>query len=102
MSIKSELLTCFKCLPGGWYNKFAENLVDEIISTCTETELKLLQILDIKEKYGELRVYINLSDDKFDVILDKYTKMSRYVCMGCSERLDELELEIPICSNCKS
>lgn len=101
MSYSKALYNSLKCLPEGWYNKFSKDLVNELLQACSSnTEVESLCILEAKEKYGELRVYINLCDDKFDTIIDKYTKLSRHTCIKCGNDVSSCELDMPICEDC--
>lgn len=112
------------CFPKGWFNafgKFMLNDIDELLDMygCA------IKIYDLKEKYGELRMYFNCdyevsywdeeySDEAIETlthcqemieeIVDKYSHISRYICMVCG-KLDTPMLDIggyvaPICKEC--
>ena len=101
MSCFEALYNSLQCLPEGWYNKFSKDLVNDLLQACNSNdEAKSLRILEAKEKYGEMRIYINLCDDKFDTIINKYTKLSRHTCIRCGNDVTSCELGMPICENC--
>jgi transcription initiation factor IIE alpha subunit len=40
-------------------------------------------IMDIKEKYGQLVVYLSVYSDELRAVLKKYEQLSEYVCSRC-------------------
>lgn len=42
-----------------------------------------LYFVQIKEKFGELRVYTNMCVDEVENVIDKYTAISSHVCQWC-------------------
>lgn len=74
-------------MPVGWRTAFAEDLCKEIMeelvrNNCVET----YQILQIKEKYGELRWYSQGGTEWIHrEIVPKYEKMSRRICIQCGQ-----------------
>lgn len=70
------------CVPAGWYKAFGKILERELKeATADDPEFA---IYDIKEKFGELRIYHN-GDKKVDDIVDAFTVISQYICVSCGK-----------------
>lgn len=80
----TESLMCFGCDCGdGWYG-----LIREVCEQITETLSKTQNSEDfcfsqIKEKYGQLRIYVNDYSDEIAEILDKAEEKSATICEDC-------------------
>lgn len=112
-------------MPTGWRKAFGENICKEIRDSllttykikeqpktlfekirCSYKGLKLLfsyRIMQIKEKYGQLRWYDSRSTDNIFEIIEKYTEISEKTCIVCGERATYLSLDwiCPFCSKHK-
>ena len=61
-----------------------------------------VEILDIKEKYGLLKVYFNVYDEELQKIAKKYEAMSDKICMSCGAPMYKSGIRIDSCINlCK-
>lgn len=73
----------------GWRIAFGECMWDEIQSVLAKNgKLATMQIFDVKEKWGELRVDFTCDNslfDKIDKIIYKYTVLSRHICITCGK-----------------
>ena len=60
------------------------------------------RILDIKEKYAMLRVYVNISDAGIEEVINKYTKLSKYICGHCGKPATKITTSwfYPLCDEC--
>ena len=68
-------------MPQGWKKAFGKLICEDIkAQLIKEDALDEYQILEIKEKYGELRWYDNGSEEIQDII-DNYSHISRHVCV---------------------
>ena len=102
----------FDSLPDGWINTFVPQMKEElfeILGSCAENWI----LLDIKEKYGALRVYWSWNMERYDeiaadqevlgrdidCIIDKYSKMSLKTCAICGEPAMCVE-DLPLCAKC--
>lgn len=70
----------------GWF-KLLDDFLTEFESCCLEINTQPL-ILQIKEKFGTLRVYFTYTDieeidDRLDEIVEKYTNRSMHTCEFC-------------------
>jgi len=65
----------------GWFG-----LIDKMLEEITSNDIdKKIRILQIKEKFGELTVYLNdYSNKKINYIIDKYSGYSLEICEVCS------------------
>lgn len=85
--------TWYDDIPEGWRKAFGKDLSDEILKAGS-TYLKehkdkkwtdILQWEDIKEKFGELRLYASAIDEIQD-ILTKYSYLSTCFCIECGNQ----------------
>ncbi len=82
----TEIYTWIDSFPEGWWKAFGEKMCEEIQHEIdTDPEASEFCILEIKEKYGELRVYAGGSTNRIEEILDKYSFISRNVCIKCGK-----------------
>lgn len=73
-------------LPVGWYKSFGMIYLKELGDAVEEAGLKNeFRIYQIKEKYGQLRVYANSGTDKIHRIISKYEHISENVCICCGK-----------------
>ena len=73
------------CMPEGWWISFGEQMCEEIQQKIDETKDEDFTILDLKEKYGSLRLYPAATTKDIDDIIDKYEFISRKVCCICGK-----------------
>lgn len=94
------------CLEKGWRIAFGEMMWDEIKAELVENnELNRFFIEDLKEKWGEMRLYFSCgakSADKVHRIVDKYTELSRHICIFCGRPDVRFSTGwiYPACKNC--
>lgn len=72
--------TEWDCIPDGWQKCFGDMLLEEI----AEASNGDIFFEQIKEKYGELRIYCNSNQETQDII-SKYSVISRNVCYFCGK-----------------
>lgn len=72
-------------MPDGWRIAFGEEMCEEIQQALNELgkQANTFRILQIKEKFGYLRLYTNWYTSKISNIIHKYEDMSRYICIEC-------------------
>lgn len=92
-------------LPDGWRSAFGEQLCKDIQEVLDKYNCEMF-IMDIKEKYGEMRFYFMLSnDDAYGEVLDvieRYREISRVTCLYCGKPADYVTTGwiTPICKHC--
>ena len=73
-------------MPDGWRKAFGEMMCEEIYNALVECGgLDDYMILDIKEKYGQLRWYSSPSYKEVEEIIDKYSVLSENICIICGK-----------------
>lgn len=95
--------TWYDDIPSGWRIAFGQDLIDEVRDAAIEEGvLEQIKIVQIKEKYGELRIYFDHYTDKIEKIVDKYTALSTGICITCGQpdvRTTRGYI-VPICYDC--
>ena len=73
-------------LPGkGWYN-IIDDLCQKITDHCKETKQELPQFVQVKEKFGLLRIYTDGSDDHIYDLIHEAEEASAQVCERCGSK----------------
>lgn len=74
-------------MPVGWRTAFGEDLCKEIMEELVRNNcVDSYQVLQIKEKYGELRWYSQGGTERIHrEIVPKYENMSRRICIQCGQ-----------------
>lgn len=90
-------------MPDGWRKAFGlqmcEELKQELIRINKIDEFRIVQI---KEKFGELRFYTNWTTNEIEAIINKYTKLSRKTCIVCGKPATVITTGwiSPFCNDC--
>ena len=94
-------------MPDGWRKRFGMQFCKELkhaLSKLDREARRKFRITQIKEKYGDLRVYTNFSTSEIDRVINKYGYISQYVCIDCGE--DAIKKTLgwisPYCEKCVS
>jgi len=99
------MVTWLDFMPEGWYKAFGLQLCEELKEALDEYNYADKYIIDeVKEKYGELRIYdtgIPQGCRVWDVI-KKYTDLSRRTCITCGAPATKMSLGwiSPYCDKC--
>ena len=67
----------------GWDKAFGQMYMDELGAAINESGQKDFTILQIKEKYGQARLYCGGASGKVHRIINKYEHISQNVCYWC-------------------
>lgn len=93
-------------MPEGWRKKFGESFCEELREELIKFNfLNKYRVLQIKEKYGELRWYDNgipIGSKIYDII-NKYSELSTHICIHCgrpAEIINYMGWYEPICDKC--
>jgi len=73
-------------MPDGWWKKFGKKMAKELQTIVDEKEIEDFKILQVKEKYNSLRVYISPYDKDIDDVLRKYEDLSTKYCVMCGKK----------------
>ena len=73
-------------MPEGWRIAFGEQLCAELMQELERYDcVDDFRIVQLKEKFGMLRLYTNFSTDGIDDVIDKYTEISKRTCIRCGK-----------------
>lgn len=89
-------------LPDGWKLLFLQ-MCEDIRKASTPVELQSLRIVQVKEKFGEIRCYISGGTSAIDTIIDNYSYVSGYICRRCGNIATVVSQSwiSPWCNTCK-
>ena len=88
----------------GWYS-ILWNLSQEVIDLCRERGEVPPKVLQVKEKFGGLRFYVQGSDDFIDGIIDLAESMSYRICSECGNQSTPQKRRgwiYTLCDNCRN
>ena len=78
--------TWLDAIPDGWRKAFGEMMVEEIDQELRKHDfVDKFEILQVKEKYGEFRMYCGGAPREVHRIIQKYEVISRHICMVCGK-----------------
>jgi hypothetical protein len=83
--LKRYSSTWHDCLNRGWKKKFGMDLWRDLLEAIKKDGIDpdSVAILQVKEKYGTLRVYLNTETDAMSDVLSYYEDMSMLYCIHC-------------------
>lgn len=90
-------------LPDGWRVAFGEQICEEIARVLEKNgRLKEYRILQIKEKFGELRWYDKGATQEVNDIKEKYILKSSHICINCGKPATIITKGwiFPYCNDC--
>ena len=71
-------------MPKGWKKAFGEQLCRELKEALVkEGILEDYRIMQVKEKFGQLRWYDNCCSERVYKVIDKYESLSEHTCIEC-------------------
>lgn len=72
-------------LPEGWMQLFLQACVDIKEPLVRTSDIHKFRFLQVKEKYGRMRLYHSGASEEVNDILDKYEFLSEQVCSTCGK-----------------
>lgn len=92
-------------MPEGWWQAFGEQMSKDIeneVKTWSQEQQKEFKIIDVKEKWGILTVYVTIETDEIERIISRYERLSRYTCIHCGQPAMWISKGwfAPYCDNC--
>ena len=96
--------TAWDDIPIGWRKAFGSQLAEDLKEACIKSHFPMEKLVfcQIKEKYGELRMYNYGATTEVQEVIDDYEVISRNCCMYCGRPdagVTEGWIE-PICRTC--
>ena len=103
-SIKGYDFTMYDDVPVGWKRAFGKIMLEDYREVLIKNDfLHRFQWVQVKEKYGTLRLYSNGAPKEVLELESKYDYISGYICISCG-RLNVPMLTggwvEPLCENC--
>lgn len=97
--------TEYDCICKGWQIGFGKFLLEDLREACLKTDfLDKLRFMQIKEKWGSARFYINGAPQEVHDVLTRYEFISEYVCCYCGSPnacvVDDYGWYLPMCKCC--
>lgn len=97
--------TEYDCLDRGWQIEFGKYLLEDLREACIKNNfLNELQIIQWKEKYGSMRLYINGAPQDVHDVINKYEFISEYICIQCGSPyacvVNNYGWYLPLCEEC--
>lgn len=90
-------------MPEGWRKAFGEKFCEELLEAVKKADLlKEFKIIQIKEKFGALRVYSNKYTDEILDLFNRYELLSETICIECGKPATKITLGwiSPYCDDC--
>ncbi|MBR6705275.1 MAG: hypothetical protein IKI84_01165 [Clostridia bacterium] len=73
-------------MPRGWAKAFGMQMCDELKAELEVSgDLYRYRVLEVKEKWGELRWYDYGGNRQTEEIIEKYSRISRRTCISCGK-----------------
>ena len=75
-------------IPDGWRIAFCDRMCDEIqkeYEKLPDDKKKDFYIVQAKEKFGGLRIYMTFYVDSIESIIQKYSELSEITCVQCGK-----------------
>ena len=78
--------TEWDAMPEGWNKAFGKQYLKELKKQLKKDKmLYKFRIMDLKEKFGSLRLYVNYGSKELYNIIDKYESLSYKTCIRCGK-----------------
>ena len=94
--------TMLDFVPKGWEALFMNMCEDIRMAIEATTEFHTFRFIDIKEKYGMLRMAATGGNEKTDSLIDRCEKASKGVCVNCGKPATRISKGwiCPYCDDC--
>ena len=94
--------THLDCVPFGWRKMVVNGMLKELKKELKRDKIKGYHLLQVKEKWGELRWYDSGETKAIENIVRKYTIRSRYTCAICGKPAtwESTGYILPLCDDC--
>lgn len=93
-------------LPPGWDKAFYKDLISALETAYREDGINPdgVFIGQIKEKFGQLRVYPDVETTKTTKVIERFNEMAQTTCSYCGEQtfLRDRHTNTPLCIKCQA
>ncbi len=91
--------------PAGWWKAFGGEMLKDFYEAWThldDEQKEEFEFLQVKEKFGELRIYMCPCTSEMNEICHKYEDKSRFVCIDCGAPATKITSGwiLPLCDKC--
>ena len=103
LRVKDSEASCLDELPEGWRRAFGMEICREIKQALKRTNMfSEYTVLQTKEKFGALCWYDSGAPDEVSEIIEKYTEISKRVCVSCGKPATRITTGwiCPFCDEC--
>jgi hypothetical protein len=70
----------------GWYT-LLENFKEDLLTLIDEEQYDFdIEVVQVKEKFGGLRIYLSSSVEAIDNLIDEYVDVAYHTCELCGEK----------------
>lgn len=89
-------------LPFGWEVRFQNSMVWDIEDALKEDGVNPEEatILQMKEKYGDLCVYLDVFSSRANKVIEEYESLARHTCVNCGKQTSLKWKTLPVCEKC--
>ena len=89
-------------LPFGWKTRFQHSMIWDIKDALREDGINPgeVTILQMKEKYGDLCVYLDVFSPRASKVIDEYENLAKHTCVNCGKLTSLMWKTIPVCEKC--
>lgn len=101
--LKQSLMAFGICVDCGWY-PLVYHLLEDIETQLKKTPVEDFEVVQIKEKFGGIRVYVGSGNEKIFDMINKAEEKSYKICERCGARgsLDRsYGWLLTLCAKCK-
>lgn len=89
----------------GWRKAFGRMMLDDLMEACKRDEIdpKSLYIVEIKEKWGMMRLSLNNVGYNLQYVIDAYEEVSGNICCKCGKidvPMTNFGWMLPLCQDC--
>lgn len=96
-------ITWLDSIDTGWLKRFGVDLCDDLKEAIKKDNCeKDFMIVEIKEKFGFMNLYVLGAGEYTNEVISKYEELSKYVCGFCGQTADYMTTgwNYPICKQC--
>lgn len=89
-------------LPFGWKAQFQNSMIRDIEGALEKDGINPEEatILQMKEKYGDLCVYLDVFSSRASKVIEEYENLARYTCVNCGKYTSLVWKTLPVCETC--
>ena len=99
--------TEWESIPDGWRNAFGDQMLNDLRKAMIKDGgyryLHKVRILQVKEKFGTLRIYLDTYGKEIEEVIERYEELSWHTCIRCGKPAVGYTTSwiCPYCKDCK-